>query len=357
MHSGFDPAEDIPPPRGDMRRRAAARAATSHDVARLAGVSQPTVSRALRGRSGVSDETRRRVEEAARTLNYVASDIGRSLATRSRMQIGMVARELTNPFYPHLVAPAQDELDRAGYRMVLFTEREDDPTAVERLLDQSIDGAILTTSTAHTLLPQELARRSTPFVFLNREVRSIEADACLVDNALGGALVADALAELGHRRIAAIFGPRDTSTGYEREMAFRERLSEHGIPLPARNVRHGPYAYDTGRELLADLLDGDADFSAVFCGNDVIAMGALSCTRARGVNVPGDLTVIGFDDIPMASWEVFGLTTVRTDLEAMARSACRLLLARIADPDRGAERTLFTPQFTPRGTHAPPPTS
>lgn len=329
------------------------RAVTSHDVARLAGVSQSTVSRALRASPTVSANTRRRVVEAAQRLNYVVSDVGRSLATRSRMQVGMVTSELTNPFYPHLVAPAQEELQRAGYRMVLFAEEGDDLASVNRLLDQSIDGVILTTSTAHSALAPELARRGTPFVFLNREVKLLEADACVVDNPYGARLVADALVDLGHRSIAAIFGPEDTSTGHERERAFAGRLSEHGVPLPSQNVRHGPFSYASGYNTLTELLGSGADFTAVFCANDVVAMGALSSALAHGVDVPGDLSIIGFDDIPMSSWNMFHLTTVHTDLDGMARAACRLLLDRIATPERAVERVVFTPEFVPRGTHGP----
>lgn len=326
---------------------------TSHEVARLAGVSQSTVSRALRAQPTVSPETIRRVREAAERLNYVVSDVGRSLATRNRMQIGMVTSDLTNPFYPHLVTPVQDELQRAGYRMVLFAEESEDLASVNRLLDQSIDGVILTTSTAHGVLPRELARRRTPFVFLNREVSLLEADASVVDNPHGARLAADALVELGHRSIAAIFGPEDTSTGNERERALSGRLSEHGVALPSQHIRRGQFSFPLGAQAMTDLLKSDTAFTAVFCANDVIAMGALNSALAHGIDVPRDLTIIGFDDIPMASWNMFHLTTVRADLDSMARTACRLLLDRIAAPERATERVVFTPEFVPRGTHGP----
>src|SRR5699024_5639931 len=200
---------------------------------------------------------------------------------------------------------------------------------------------------------QELARRGSPFVFLNREVKLLEADACVVDNSYGARLVADALVELGHRSIAAIFGPEDTSTGHERERAFAGRLSEHGVPLPSQNVRRGAFSYASGYNLLAELLEGGVDFTAVFCANDVVAMGALSSALANGIEVPSELTIIGFDDIPMSSWNMFRLTTVRADLDGMARAACRLLLDRIATPERPAERIVFKPEFMPRGTHGP----
>lgn len=337
---------------GGRDRRAGAQRVTSHDVARMAGVSQPTVSRALRGRAGVSEETRQRVLDAAAALYYVTSEVGRSLSTRATLQVGVVVSELTNPFYPYLVEPLHDELDRAGYRMVLFTEAEDDIAALRRLLDRSIDGVVLTTSTHGSALPFELVRRSIPFVFLNREVEGVDADAAVVDNRMGGQLIAEELIRLGHRNISAIFGPELTSTGRERERGFREVLSEHGLPLPTSRVRYGPFAFDAGRSSMLHLLDHSPEQTAVFCANDVIAMGAYNAAAARRVRVPEDLTIVGFDDIPMASWDVFRLTTVGYDRVGMAQAASRMLLERVAHPQRPTQRLVVPPELALRGTHS-----
>ncbi|MGH3381171.1 MAG: LacI family DNA-binding transcriptional regulator [Actinoallomurus sp.] len=327
---------------------------TSHDVARLAGVSQPTVSRALRDDPRVSVKTRERVRAAAAALSYVPSAAGRSLATRATRRVGVAVSDLTNPFYPYLVAPLHDELERLGYRMMLFTERDEDAVAAERLLDQSIDGVVLTTATTDSALPAELARRGLPFVFLNREDGADRADAAVVDNSGGAALVAAELARLGHRRVAGIFGPANTSTGRDRELGFRLALAEAGIGLPEARVRRGPFEFATGHRALTDLLAAEPAPTAVFCGNDVIAFGALDAARRTGVRVPEDLTVIGFDDIPMAAWAAFDLTTVRHDLREMARTAARVLVGRITGSTAPSpERVVFPAAMVPRGTHAP----
>lgn len=339
-------------PGGGEDRRAGARRVTSHDVARMAGVSQPTVSRALRGSAGVSEETRQRVLDAAAALSYVTSEVGRSLSTRRTLQVGIVVSELTNPFYPYLVEPLHDELDRAGYRMVLFTETEDDIAALRRLLDRSIDGVVLTTSTHGSALPFELVRRSIPFVFLNREIEGVDADAAVVDNRMGGQLIAEELIRLGHRNISAIFGPEFTSTGRERERGFRDVLSQHGLALPRSRVRYGPFAFDAGRSNMLHLLDHSPEQTAVFCANDVIAMGAYNAAVARRVRVPEDLTIVGFDDIPMASWDVFRLTTVGYDRVGMAQAASRMLLERVAHPQRPRQRLVVPPELVLRGTHS-----
>ncbi|GHF83397.1 LacI family transcriptional regulator [Amycolatopsis bartoniae] len=326
---------------------------TSHDVARLAGVSQPTVSRALRGDHRVSEATRARVRAAAEALGYVPSEAGRSLSTRSTRRIGVVVTDLTNPFYPHLIGPLHDELEQHGYRMMLFTERSETALETERLLDRSIDGVVLTTAVIGSPLPAELTRRGLPFVFLNRETGNDKADAAVVDNEAGGRLVAEELVRLGHTDVALIGGPADTTTGRDRELGFRVGLSEAGVGLPRHRVRRGPFDQGTGYQGLLDMLAEGPCPTAVFCGNDVIAIGVLNAARRRGLSVPGDLTVIGFDDLPMASWETFDLTTVRHDLDGMAQAAADLLVERLSGkaPDT-PRRVTFAPALVPRGTHA-----
>lgn len=328
---------------------------TSHDVARMAGVSQPTVSRALRGEPGVSHATREKVLRAARTLAYVPSETGRSLSTRATRRIGIVAAELTNPFYPELVEPTRDRLAHAGFRTVLVTDRVEEPVELAALVDGSLDGVVLTTTVLGSPLPHELGSRGIPCVLVNRDVGGPGVDSCVMDNRTGALDVAHLLTGLGHRRIGAIFGPDYTSTGRDRETGFREGLSERGVPLPRRRVRRGDFAYETGYTALLELLDARDRPTAVFCGNDVIAMGACNAAAAQGVRVPGELTIVGFDDIAMASWPVFSLTSVRYDLAAMATTAVRLLTDRIKQFDRPAERVVLPPSLVLRGTHGPPP--
>ncbi|MFF7361492.1 substrate-binding domain-containing protein [Streptomyces sp. NPDC008125] len=326
---------------------------TSHDVARLAGVSQPTVSRALRDDPRVSQATREKVRRAAQALNYVPSEAGRTLSTSATRRVGVIVTDLTNPFYPHVIAPLHDELSSLGYRMMLITERSDEAVAEEKLLDQSMDGVVLATATTDSRLPAQLERRGMPYVFLNRDTGRSDDFASVVDNEGGGRLVARELVNLGHRRVAGIFGSANTTTGRERELGFRLALAEVGVGLPESRVVRGAFEYDTGYRALPALLDADEPPTAVFCGNDVVAIGVLNAALAAGVRVPEDLTVIGFDDLPMAAWEVFRLTTVRHDLRELSRQAARLLVRRIAkEVDPAGERLVLPTEFVPRATHA-----
>jgi LacI family transcriptional regulator len=327
---------------------------TSHDVARLAGVSQPTVSRALRDRKGVSMVTRVRVREAAKALGYVPSQIGRSLATRTTGRVGVVSAELCNPFYPALIEPLHDALATLGYRMILVTDREDAEIEIEPLIDGSLDGVVLSTSEVSSQLPLELARRGLPHVMVNRSVDDAEMDTCVSDNVAGAEAVADFLVALGHTRIGAVCGPDTTSTGRERTAGFRRRLADRGVPLAARYVRSGPFHQDTGRAAISELMACEPPPTALFCANDVIAFGVCDGAAAAGFGIPGDLTVVGFDDIPMAAWSVFSLTTMRVDLTVMAQRAAALLAERIADPQLPARRIILPVELVKRGTHAQP---
>jgi LacI family transcriptional regulator len=327
---------------------------TSFDVARRAGVSQPTVSRALRKLPGASRETRQRVLAAAAELSYVPSDSGRALSTSSTRRIAVVSEELTNPFYPALVDPLGRYLANSELRTVLVTQTEQRPVTVDALADGSYDGVILTTTRRRSSLPRDLTERGMPHVLANRILDEAESPSCSVDNAAGARIIARLLADLGHRHVASIQGPTDTSTGIERANALRKWLKADGIALPRTMVRRGPFSHDAGFAAASDLLRSDARPTAIVCGNDFIALGALSAVRQAGLRVPDDVTIIGFDDIPMAGWPLVDLTTITCDLDALARTAVAQLLTEIQGPRRSTAVVRIPVTLALRGTHGPP---
>ncbi len=341
------------------RSRVGAGNVTSHDVARVAGVSQSTVSRAFRRESRISLATRERVLAAAAELGYVPSDVGRSLVTRSTRTVGIVVTDLTSVFYPYIAAPLHDAVSSREYRMVLFTEEveSEQPASAEtirplldRLLDRSIDGVVLSTSRMDGVVPGELLRRGFPFVFLTRYVEGIAADSAIVDNSLGASLAAGEAIRLGHHCLGTIFGPEDTSTGRDRERGVRAALRAAGLELPDRRVRRGPFNYEVGHQAMIELLAQDDPPTVVLCSNDSVAIGAYNAARGLGVRVPEDVSLVGFDDLPMAAWETFELTTVRQPMEEMAHTAVELLLERIegiVEPGVVRQR-VFEPQLVLR---------
>jgi LacI family transcriptional regulator len=301
----------------------------------------------------VAPATRERVLEAAASLRYVPSQRGRALSTRQTGRIGVVVADLGNPFYLQLLDRLQAELATQALRMVVFTDEGHDLGAGQ-LLDGSIDGAVLTTTLLHSSLSDELAAHGLPIVLLNRHNDNPATDVCAADNAGGGALVADQLAALGHTRIGAIFGPADTSTGRDRRLGFTGALERQGIEPAFEHLREGPFSFNAGHSALMELMSEPEPPTAVFCANDVIALGAINAARALGISVPSDLTLIGFDDMEMAGWEVFSLTTVAQQIDELARLTVARLTQRIETPEAPAARVRVKTELVLRSTHGPP---
>lgn len=326
---------------------------TSHDVARLAGVSQPTVSRALREDPRVSESTRERVRRAAASLNYVPNEVGRNLSTRSTGRVAMVA-DLQNPLYPQLMGPVHAALESRGYRMMLFAENgdADQATVYDRLFDQSIDGVILTTTRIGSTLPAALARRGIPYVMLNRTLPGAEASSCVADNSGGARQVAAQFLRDGRRRIAAILGPEQTSTALEREQGFRQALADADIALPERYVRRGWFTYEAGYAGMRQLMAERPAPEAVFCANDHVAVGAINVAHELGISIPDDVALIGFDDLPVAGWPVFNLTTVRVPFDDMSVAVVEQLAESLSGSVAEPQQRVFPTQLILRSTHA-----
>jgi len=347
-------------PTGDMRPRRK-QTATSWAVAREAGVSQSTVSRALRGDPRVREETRKKIGESARRLGYAAphSEPPPSTSRRSRT-VGVVVADLTNPFFPHQLQPLYDEFQLLDYRVVLFVERSDTPSGYEglkRLLDRSIDGVLLTTGTLGSQIPALVREKGIPLVQLTRYIDDLDADRVVSDNRGGALAAARYVLGLGHRRIGMISGPSNTSTQRDRLLGMTEALEELGLTLEPRFMKQGPFTHHGGYQFATELLTPVDHPTVIFCANDVLAFGALDAAKALGVRVPDEVSIVGFDDIPMAAWESFQLTTVNQPAAEMARTAARMLAERIESPeDIGPGRTrIFLANLVKRDTVAGPP--
>ena len=328
---------------------------TSRDVARLAGVSQPTVSRALRDDIRVSEQTKQRVREAAQLLGYIPSEAGRALSSGRTRRIGMLLTDLDSQFYSHIIAPVHRELERLGYQLMLHTETADNDTIVERLLANGLDGVILATTTIDSAAPLRLRDRGLPFVYFNRTGSLVDADATVVNAAPGYREAVRAAVDLGHRNVGAVLGPSNTSTAQHREQALRAALGEHGIVLDERLVRRVPYSSAAGEVAARELLEsgGEPAPTLLFCGNDVVAYGALNAAHRLGLRVPEDLSVVGFDDLPEAAWPIIDLATVGFDIAGMASASADLVVRRIEHPDAELERAVFASSFHGRRTLGP----
>lgn len=333
------------------------RKTTSHDIAREAGVSQSTVSRTLRRDPRVDPVTAARVLEVATRLGYAPNTSARSLVTRRTRTVAVVVADITNPFYPQLVEALHEQLGRAGYRMILFNERTDvrGDGGLDMLLHGGgADGAIFLSVTIGGGIADLLGASPVPTVLLNRDADGAIVDRVMADHVGGAVQVAELLLNLGHERIAFIGGPANTSTNRDRLAGLSTTLVDAGLPLDPALQRGGEFTHQSGFQWATDLLTSDPPPTAVFCANDVVAFGAIDAARRLHIDVPGELSIVGFDDIPMAGWDSFSLTTVRQPLVDMARQAARILIDRI-EGDGGSEhnRIVFPTNLIQRATTGP----
>jgi LacI family transcriptional regulator len=325
------------------------------DVARHAGVSQATVSRVMRGDSKVTPQTRELVLRAADELGYAPDTAAQALITRRTGSVAVVVPDLANPLYPQLITAAQEELHAAGYRMFLLNARFGDvDDHVRRLRGRTVDGVLLASSIIDSPTVAEFIRRGLPTALVIRGVEGVAVDTFIADDETGCALAAGHLTGLGHRRIGMISGPANTTSGRDRMRLFRAALEREGIGLPDPLVAHSPYTFDAGAELALRLLGGPDPPTALFCAGDVLAFGAVHAIRRHGRRVPADVSIVGFDDVAMAGWEMIGLTTIRQPIERMAREAVRALLRRISGADATpGRRHVFAVELIERGTTGP----
>ncbi|TNY35497.1 LacI family DNA-binding transcriptional regulator [Thermomonospora catenispora] len=323
---------------------------TSLDVARAAGVSQSTVSRALRGHPGIPPETVRRVREAAAALNYIPSDRARDLATRSTRRVAMVV-DLDNPLWSLLVGRLYDELARHRYRLTLIAEHGDPEDIESHVLGGSVDGVIVSTAARGSRLPEVLHDREVPTVLLHRYAEDVRLDASVADDRLGARSAARILLEAGHRRIGALLGPSSASTGRDRAAGFHDALAEAGVEAAPEHVRHGGFTFEHGRSAVTEMAAAGTLPDALFCANDMIALGAMNAAHELGLRVPGDLALVGFDDLAEAAWPLVGLTTIRVPFEDMLRSAVDLLLERITGFRGGPRRVVHPVEPVLRSSH------
>ena len=311
---------------------------TSLDVARLAGVSQSAVSRALTPGASISEAMKRRVTEAAEALGYTPNVFARSLITRRSDLIGVVMGEVRGAFYAEVLDRLGRSLQQRGQR-VLFAGAPLDvgpDNAVQELLHYQVAGIVITSATLSREMAARCAAGNAPVVLLNRKPPPGEASSVRCDSVDGGFLAGDLLARAGHGRFAFIGGLPGAFSSRERERGFANALATHGKTIAVR--AEGGFTYQGGFAAARDLLRGSAPPDAIFCGSDEMALGVVDAARVQGLRVPQDLSVVGFDDIPAAAWEGYRLTTIRQPVERMVERTLEILFGQIERP--GSKRVV-----------------
>jgi len=323
------------------------RRVTSYDVALLAGVSQSAVSRCFKPGASVSESTYARVMKAAEGLDYIPNAAARSLITRRSNMVAVLISNAANLYYPEALSELSQQLNRRGKRALLFTMQQeaDLELVLADMWQFQVDGAIVCASLNEAQIA-EFHRRRVPVVVLNRRPATQAASSVVCDQYQGGRLLASRLAAAGHRQFAIIAGPPSSSVGQQRLRGAVDALRELGLPAPA--IATGQFDYASGarglREAIA-LLGGVPD--ALICCNDGMAMGALDCARHElHIDVPGRMSLAGFDAVEAAAWSSYQLTTLRQPIQKMALSAADLLTTLIeCEGEAHPETRVFLPQF------------
>ncbi|GAB4539343.1 MAG: LacI family DNA-binding transcriptional regulator [Anaerolineae bacterium] len=302
------------------------------DIAKAAGVSHSTVSRALGDSPLVSDATKARIQNLAREMGYSPNSLARSLVTRQTYTVGVVVTTIADPFIAAVVQGIEATAQDHGYTVILCNsgaEPEREIAAVEMLRSKRVDGFIVTSSRIGALYLEHLERIGVPIVLINNlnEESGRYTFTVSVDNVHGGQLATQHLIELGHRRIAYVTAPADHSSDRDRLAGYRRALSEAGLePDPALIIPGNGRA--DGGEAAFEILKGlDQLPSAVFCYNDMTAIGLMTAARQAGIAVPRDIAVVGFDDIPFARYCFPPLTTIAQPKIEMGQLAMEMALS------------------------------
>jgi len=321
---------------------------TIRDVARRAGVSHQTVSRVIKGEDTVLDATRERVMTAIRELAFVPNAIARSLTSDRTHTLGIVTSDIADHFFGQAVSGAEAEARRQGYFVIIGSVEEapgdDEQAYLQLLLQRRVEGIIL----ARPMLGEAGSRRLAAAASLiplaaigpHADIQGI--DVVDIDNRQGAFDATGTLIEHGHRQIATITGPLDWASAEARLEGYREALRAANVP-ESRSLEATTegWGLDEGQQGVSRLLDAGVEFTAIFAQSDLLAIGAITSLRAHGLHVPDDVSVVGYDDIPVAAFLDPPLTTVRQPMRDVGATAVRLVLDEIArerDAGRDGER-------------------
>jgi LacI family transcriptional regulator len=324
---------------------------TIRELARLSGVSVGTVSRALNGYTDVSPETRERVIRLARELDYTPAAAARTLVTQRSHVIGVfletgVGRpDLQHPFFHEVLVGFKDCIGSEGYDLLLFASERPgngygDHSYLKRCRHHNVDGAVLIGVSPEDEELRRLLRSELPCVGVDVELSGTCTGYVMSDNVAGAITAVRHLHGLGHRRIATITGLLDTKPGVDRLRGYREESQRLGLGYRDEYVAYGDYYFESGQSAARRLLALDEPPTAIFAASDMMAIGVIRAAAEAGLRIPGDLSVVGFDDIQIAQHMHPPLTTLAQDKPGLGVAAARALLRQVDGADTAEPVTL-----------------
>ncbi|MCY4071639.1 MAG: LacI family DNA-binding transcriptional regulator [Chloroflexi bacterium] len=338
-------------------RRKPEKKVTLQDVADAAGVSKATASLALRKHARISEPTRMRVLEAVEALGYVYNQRAASLRTRRSFTIGLIIKDVSNPFNAELTSGAESQLADHDYSLFLATTDDDldkQSRMVKTMLERDVDGLILSPVAQTTTESMEDLMQFCPLVLLIPYFPELAADCVGMDDEHGTRRAVEHLIQQGHRRIAFVGGFAAQATRQRRLQSYRDTLRQNGIAFDPALCIASPVTRRGGYDAIHQLLSMPKPPSGAYCYSDVIAFGVMLGLRAAGIEAGVDFAVIGFDDVPEATLWSPSLTTVSADPRGLGENAAQLMLRRIAEPDLPVKRIIMPSRLIVRDSTAVP---
>jgi DNA-binding LacI/PurR family transcriptional regulator len=320
------------------------------DVASKAGVSIATVSRVINGSPRLSEETRTNVMKAIKEMEYQPSRVAKRLRSKSTSGklIGVLIPDIQNPFYVDVLRGIEEIAYQHNYALIMCNFGQDEKKEklyLEILRSEAIDGLLTAPAREDDEEVTRLVEGGLPIVCVDRGLKNVDVDVVMVNNRKGAFQAVDHLAKSGYKRIAYISGLPAIPSSYQREMGYREALEKNGIEFNSDLVKYGDSKYESGKTLCNELLSDRNPPDAIFTGNNLITLGALETIHNRGMKIPDEVAIIGFDDMFWSASLFPPLSAVRQPAFEIGRRAMELLIQRIHDPKRSCIQMILNPEL------------
>ncbi len=313
-----------------------------------------TVSHVVNGTRFVSEELKKRVHLAMEELAYKPNAVARSLRVKESRTIGLVIPDSTNPYFAEIGWGVEYSARKHGYSVILCNSDDDlakEESYINVLIEKQVDGIIIDPAGEQSATHlKSLLQRKIPTVMVDRDSPDVEIDSVQIDNKMGGALATRHLLNLGHTRIACITGPRKVTPSFQRFDGYKEEMEKKGIPITPEYIVRGDFKPQGGYDAAQQLLALPEAPSAIFVCNDLMAFGVLNAAVERGLRVPQDISIVGFDDIYLSKFTNPPMTTIRQPRKDMCEAAVHCLVSRIQNTKRPVSNTLINVELVERSS-------
>jgi len=328
---------------------------TIKEIAKLADVSTATVSKVVNNKDEkISAETRERVLAIIKETGYVPNRVASSMVTKKTNTLGLLIPDIANPFFPELARGAEDLANKMGYTLILCNsdnKMEKEDAYLEMLQEKMVDGIIYVASSRRTVLSSALQRVRVPVITVDRKIPGLKVQSQItVDNESGAYEAVSHMIQRGYKKIYHIAGPQTSLPARQRYEGYLRAMGDNQVDLPEEHLLEGRFSSNWGFEAVTKLVEEKVEFDGLFCGNDLIALGALKCLHQHDIAVPDPIGVVGFDDIDMAQLTSPELTTVNQPNYEMGYKAADLLIKTIEGVKTRNRDYLLKTQLIQRGT-------